>query len=194
VTGSAATPGLLTGLPDESLTPAQLRLLQASGNDSKWTGPYAALARVPDAGLALHSLVRSLDETTLAPAARETAILTTAARLGCAYGWDAHVPVALAAGLDPAGLGRLGAGLDPRFDDARAQRAWRVTRELLAGKPGVSPETAALVEEDEVSGVALVVLVGAYRSIFQLVAITGAHRPPSSIPLCTHEGVSATDV
>jgi 4-carboxymuconolactone decarboxylase len=187
VTGSAARPGRLAEPPSESLTAAQARLLQVSSPDNRWAGPYTALARVPDAGLALHSLVRSIDERTLAPALRETAILTTAAGLGCAYGWHAHVPLGLAAGLDRDGLERLGAGLDPRFEDARVQRAWRATGELLAMNPGTSTETAALIEEDEVGGVALIVLVGAYRSIFQLVAITGGHRPPSSVPLCTRE-------
>ena len=69
-------------------------------------------------------------ETCLPPRLSELAILTTARLWDAAYEWQAHVPHALAAGLEQHIIDALAGDNTPDFADDRDQLVYELTREL----------------------------------------------------------------
>ena len=69
-------------------------------------------------------------ETCLPPRLSELAILTTARVWDAAYEWQAHVPHALAAGLEQHVIDALAGDHVPEFMDDKDQLVYELTREL----------------------------------------------------------------
>jgi alkylhydroperoxidase family enzyme len=171
-------------LDDDSLTCEQRALAErVSVKGRAWPGPYNALARIPAVGIALHALMTALKREPLAPAQQEVAILTVAAEMRCAYGWHAHIPVALDVGVPEEPLARLGAGVDPGFSDAVLHETWHVARQLVGDSAAAQESLGRLIARDERAAVTLTALIGAYQLIFQLVGLDDRKPNPSSIAL-----------
>ena len=71
-----------------------------SGPRGKLVGPFRILLHAPDVEAALHPVGEYLRfRSVLADDVRELAILATAAHWRCMFEWDAHAPIARAAGV-----------------------------------------------------------------------------------------------
>nr|WSY49967.1 carboxymuconolactone decarboxylase family protein [Streptomyces sp. NBC_00886] len=82
-------------------------------------GPFAVLLRSPYLGDRMEALsTYCMRDSALPPRLRELTLLIAARCFDAQHSWNAHLGRAVAAGLDPAGLGRLARGEDPRFDRA----------------------------------------------------------------------------
>ena len=68
--------------------------------------------------------------TSLEPRLSELAILTTARIWDAAFEWQAHVPHALAEGIDSLVIDTLGADQTPNFANKDEEIVYRVTREI----------------------------------------------------------------
>lgn len=169
-------------LSEAALSDEQRALARLVCTGKVWPGPYNALARLPAVGLGLHALVTALKSGPLPAAVQEVAVLTVAAGCRCQYGWHAHVPLALAAGVDSAGLARIGKGLDPAFSAATLQGTWMVAAQLLADSLD-PPRLGTPALDDETDLIGLTALVGAYWLIFKLVDLDQPSPRPSIIPL-----------
>ncbi|MDQ0137781.1 4-carboxymuconolactone decarboxylase [Neorhizobium galegae] len=170
-------------LDENGLNEAQKRLFDRVCVGGKlWPGPYNALARVPAIGLAMTELSRSVKAAGLSGSVQEVAILTVAAERRCSYGWHAHIPIALSAGVNADALRRLGQGGDPGFADAEFQQTWRISKAIICDGAGSAEVADYALKADELA-VALVSLVGVYWIVFELVKLDRREERPSSIPL-----------
>jgi 4-carboxymuconolactone decarboxylase len=135
------------------------RLLAADGS---LRGPFNAFLLSPVVGSPFQRIGAALRfETELSADARELAILVVAARWSCEFEWNAHVPIALEAGVDQHVVDSIAAGDEPRFLDRRQALVHRVAREALDDRT-VGSETYAALEAD----------LGR-RSTFELLAVIG---------------------
>jgi AhpD family alkylhydroperoxidase len=112
-------------------------------------------------------------------AVTEAVILAVARELDCAYGWHAHVPLALAAGVSRSALARAGSREPPVFEDREMHRSWSIAASLAKG--GADPLLHDLAATEPTRAVELTLLAGVYRLIFQLVDLDGLERMSSDI-------------
>ncbi|GAB3026182.1 hypothetical protein GCM10011376_12600 [Nocardioides flavus (ex Wang et al. 2016)] len=154
--------------------PQRFPLVHADGS---LTGPFGVMLHEPALGGALQELGSVIRYTSgLSDRTREIAILAVAAATGCAFEAYAHERVGRSVGLTEEELAALADGTftstDPREDAAHA-----FCRRLLDEPPG-----AATVLDDDTYGayatalgtttlVELVVLVGYYRTLAQLLGV-----------------------
>ena len=105
-------------------------------------------------------------DSSLSPRLSELAILTTARIWDAAFEWQAHVPDALAAGIDQAVVDALAADHDPDFSNDDEQLVYEFSRELNLTR-GVSDAlyTRAIAILGEEGTVDLVGVLGYYALI-----------------------------
>lgn len=98
-----------------------------AGPRGRLVGPFRILLHAPGVEGALHPVGEYLRfRSTLANDVRELAVLATAVHWRCAFEWEAHEPIALAAGLTEDDLDNLRQGRAP----ARESPALRAAHEV----------------------------------------------------------------
>jgi 4-carboxymuconolactone decarboxylase len=161
----------MASLPDPTgtLTPeAQFLYRQLEAKRGRIDGMYRSLLNHPELTRYISDLGTFLrfGAGSLPPAVRELVILWLARRVGAAYEWVKHEPMARAAGLPDKVISALQAGQEPPDLDETQQAALRVARCALELHSIPSEVQEALAAQLEIKGVIeLVVLVGFYRMI-----------------------------
>ncbi|MGW2651552.1 carboxymuconolactone decarboxylase family protein [Streptomyces sp. NPDC001393] len=134
------------------------------------TGPFGVMLHVPEIGLTLQELGAAIRyRTSLSPRVRELAILSVAAATSCAFEAYAHERVGRAAGLTEQELESLARGTFAAADPVE-DAAYRLCELLNQDRfPVDEPEFRDLrTALGETSLIELVVLVGYYRTLAQL--------------------------
>jgi 4-carboxymuconolactone decarboxylase len=155
--------------PTDTLTPeANFLCRQLEAKRGRIDGMYLSLLNHPELTRCVSDLGTFLrfGAGALPSSVREMVILWLAQRLGAAYEWVKHEPVARAAGLPDAVMNALRAGQEPLDLDETHRNALQVARyslELHSIPPEVQATLAAQVGLKGV--IELVVLVGFYRLI-----------------------------
>jgi 4-carboxymuconolactone decarboxylase len=113
-----------------------------SGPRGQLVGPFRILLHAPGAEEALHPVGEYLRyRSVLANDVRELAILATSVHWRCAFEWDAHAPIARAAGIGEDALAQLRRG----NLDAGAPAEWRAAHAVACAihRTGSVPEAAS---------------------------------------------------
>lgn len=135
------------------------RLVAADGS---LRGPFNSFLLSPVVGSPFQRIGAALRfETELSADLRELAILAVAAKWSCEFEWNAHVPIALEAGVEQHVVDSLAAGDEPRFDNPRHALVHRVARDALDERT-IGSDTYAALSAD----------LGD-RSTFELLAVIG---------------------
>jgi len=104
-------------IADGPLSELQQRVKEqiVAGPRGQLVGPFRVLLHAPGVEAALHPVGEYLRyRSVLPPAVRELAILATAVHWRCAFEWQAHAPIARAAGVGEEALAALRAGSAPQ--------------------------------------------------------------------------------
>jgi 4-carboxymuconolactone decarboxylase len=149
-----------------------------SGPRGKLVGPFRVLLHAPDVEAALHPVGEYLRfRSVLADDVRELAILATAAHWRCAFEWDAHVPIARAAGVGDDTLDQVRRG-EPASSGTRAQQSAHAVA-CAIHRDGRLPDEVfdeALAEFGREAVLELLVLCGYYST---LAMVLNAAAPPT---------------
>jgi 4-carboxymuconolactone decarboxylase len=150
--------------------------------DGSLTGPFGVMLHEPALGAPLQELGSAIRYATgLSARTREIAILAVAAATGCEFETYAHERVGRAVGLTRDELAALADGTftsaDPHEREAHA-----FCRHLLTGDARLSDDAYAAYAAalGTTAMTELVVLVGYYRTLAQLLAVHDVGAPPSS--------------
>ena len=138
-----------------------------SGPRGQVRGPLAVWLHRPELASKAQKLGQYCRyDSALPPRLSELAILTTARVWDAAFEWQAHVPHALAAGIEQAVVDALAADHDPDFSNDDEQLVYEFSRELNLTR-GVSDAlyTRAIVILGEEGTVDLVGVLGYYALI-----------------------------
>ena len=149
-------------------------------DDGALTGPFGVMVHEPALGAPLQELGSAVRYATgLTDRVREIAILAVAAATGSAFERYAHERVGRAVGLTDDELAALAAGTFTSTD-AVEQAAYALCRRLLADRSRLTDgEYADLAEALGTTTITeLVVLVGYYRTLAQLLDVFDVGRPP----------------
>lgn len=154
-------------------------------DDGSLTGPFDAWLRTPALGAHLERVGMALrEDTALAPAAREVAVLVVARAWSAAFEWGVHRLVARASGVADDAIDAIAHGRRPALADAAAQAAHDVARELV-DRRRLAPDVAARARAalGERALVEVVTLVGFYQLVSGVLASFEPPPPTASIPL-----------
>lgn len=137
----------------------------AASRGGQMIRPYAAMLHRPEiarAAAELGAVIRF--HSTVSDHVRELVIVTTAAERGCAFEWESHRPLAVAAGVSEATLDAVADGVDIA-DDGDA-RVVGFARGLCRGVDLDDDEFQAVVDHfGEEGAVELAAIVGYYSMI-----------------------------
>ncbi|MGF6638027.1 AhpD family alkylhydroperoxidase [Paraburkholderia sp. MM5496-R1] len=160
------------------LSDTQRRLSAAVAKPgAPWPGPFNALARAAEVGLCMYDMLLYYKSASrLSLAAREVVVLTVARALNCPYGWHAHVPLALSAGVNARALEKLAVAVHASYGDDTIDAVARITRGVLDNRPVERTDVL-----DDALLVEVITFVGIYRMLFQLVNTDGPDYVPSCI-------------
>ena len=117
----------------DQMTPAQRSIAEAimNGPRGRMSGPFNAWLRSPVLADRLQKVGEYVRfNTSLDKRINEMAILMTAQAWGAQYEWNAHAPLALKAGLDPAVVKAIGAGEKPASMKDDEAIVWEFTMQL----------------------------------------------------------------
>jgi 4-carboxymuconolactone decarboxylase len=151
-----------------------------AGPRGKLVGPFRILLHAPDVEAALHPVGEYLRyRSVLADDVREIAILATAAHWRCAFEWDAHAPIARAAGVGEDTLERVRRG-EPADGGTAAQKAAHALA-CAIHRTGSVPDTVfdeALPNFGREGVLELLVLCGYYSTLAMVLnaAVTPANK------------------
>ncbi|HEX6500855.1 MAG TPA: carboxymuconolactone decarboxylase family protein [Micromonosporaceae bacterium] len=156
--------------------PQLFRLVEADGT---LTGPFDAMLRSPDVGMALQRLGAALRyRGVLTDREREVGILAVAACRGSGYEWYAHEPAARGAGVPDEDLARLRRGEFGEVADERDRAIATACAQLLQHGEMSDDTLACLGARMTDAGLAeLVVLVGYYNLLALLMSALRAPLP-----------------
>lgn len=141
----------LSPLPPDSLDPEQRVLYDAvlAGPrrraalveaDGSLRGPFGPMLLSPELGDRLQALGAAVRFSTVLRAdVRELATLVVAAHWRCRFEWEAHLPLAAAAGLDPEVVAPLWEGGEVVVDDPVLQVVLACSQEVVARQRVSSP-------------------------------------------------------
>jgi 4-carboxymuconolactone decarboxylase len=150
-------------------------------DDGALNGPFGPMLQAPAVGTALQELGSAIRyRTGLSDRAREIAILQVAAATSSAFEWHAHERVGRAAGLTDAELRSLREGTFRPLEPAE-QAVATLTAHLL--RDGHVDDDAFADTSDVLDPAAIteiVVLVGYYRTLAQLMDVFGIGAPDES--------------
>lgn len=149
-------------------------LAEAAASGGPLPGPFGPMLLDPPVGDAVQRLGAVLRQRGVLNAGlRETAIVACAVACGSAYELRAHVPLALASGVDPGDVDDLVAGGPGPADHASACVVGSVqalVRDGALSPPAVEALTDAV---GDAGAFELVVLVGYYRMLASILATYG---------------------
>ena len=143
--------------------------------DGSLAGPFDALARAGDLGLAVQRVGEAIRfKGKLDPQAREIAILVVAQTWACVFEWHAHEAVARRLGIDDATLDALASGRKPDDLTPHLSAVHDVVAEL-ARTTQLSDKTFAASRPhlDDDALIELLILVGYYTLLAGL--LNGLH-------------------
>ncbi len=146
-------------------------------DDGALTGPFGPMLHAPAVGTALQELGAAIRyRSGLSDRAREIAILQVAAAMSSEFEWHAHERVGRAAGLTDDEVHALRAGTFRSVDPAEQAVATLTTRLLQTG--GAAADASCPLDPATITEV--VVLVGYYRTLAQLMDVFGIGAPDDS--------------
>ncbi|WP_427918784.1 carboxymuconolactone decarboxylase family protein [Streptomyces sp. cg40] len=147
-------------------------------------GPFAVLLRSPHLGTPLEELAaRCSGDSALPARLRELALLVTARAFDAQHSWNAHIGKAVAAGLDPAALGRLARREDPAFTRDDESTVHLFITQLLSDHSVDDDTYAAAVDRlGETALVDLVISVGTFTTLALLLNSFEVDLQPDQAP------------
>jgi 4-carboxymuconolactone decarboxylase len=155
-----------------------------AGPRGRLVGPFRILLHAPGVEAALHPVGEYLRfRSVLADDVRELAVLATAVHWRCAFEWEAHEPIALAAGLTEDDVGKLRQGLAPTREHPALRLAYEVVCAIL--RTGRVPD-AMFGRAVSVLGrealLELLVLCGYYSTLAMVLNTAGDAATGDSFP------------
>ena len=169
------------------MTPAQKEVHDeiVAGRRGRFGGPFEILIRAPEVCRHLQRLGEYLRwGSSLEPALSELAICLTARHLRANYEWQAHAPLAVAAGVPAAAIEAVRTGATPSFTAADQVLVHRVVTELIdTNRLSDATFAQAISRFGEQGVVELGTIVGYYTAIgnalnaFQVPLPAGAPQP-----------------
>jgi 4-carboxymuconolactone decarboxylase len=173
-------------IPAEKMTPAQKEAVDAfvAARGTPPPGPFVVLLRSPE----LFTRARNLSDylrfkSALPPKLSEFVILMTARAWTQQYEWNAHAPIALKAGLDPAILAAIADGRRPDKMSEEEDILYTLCDELRRTQ-GVSDATyaRAVAKFGEQGVVDTIGLVGYYTMIAMTLNVARTPLPAGAKP------------
>jgi 4-carboxymuconolactone decarboxylase len=151
----------------ELITSGPRRSSQLVAADGSLRGPFDPMLRSPAVGEPLQALGAAIRFAgQLDASLRELAILVTAARWQCRFEWDAHLPLAEAAGVPRDEVEPVWNGDAGRLSAPQHQEVALAVHQLLTDR-AVAPDTLAklLATHGEAATFELLVVVGYYSTL-----------------------------
>ena len=169
-------------IPADKMSDAQKKAAQEliAGRRGALNGPFIPLLRSPEYMSRLQKTGEYLRfENSIGQKLTEFVILLTARQWTQQYEYDAHMPLALKAGLKPDVIAAIGEGRRPAGMDPDEEVAWNFCTELRQNQ-GVSDATyaQALAKFGEQGIVDLTGLVGYYTMLAMIMNVARTPLPP----------------
>lgn len=170
----------------EKMTPAQRSIAEAimSGPRGRMSGPFNAWLRSPELADRLQKVGEYVRfNTSLDKRINEMAILMTAQAWGAQYEWYVHAQFALKAGLDPAVISAIGAGLKPdKMKDDEAV-AWEFITQLRRDHSVDDAIYARALEKFGEAGIVDLIAVNGYYDVVSMTLNVARVRAPADAQL-----------
>jgi 4-carboxymuconolactone decarboxylase len=171
----AAAQDRMPPIPADKMTTAQQQAVEEykKARGSEASGPWAVLTRSPD----LMSRTRMLSDylrfnSTLPPRLSEFVILMTARAWGQNYEWNAHQPLALKGGLNPAVATAVAEGRRPAAMAEDETIVYDLIQELLRNHTVSDPTYARAVGKFGEQGVVDAVSISGYYTMIGMLLNT----------------------
>ena len=178
----ALTGERMAEIPLDKMTPAQRAVADAimSGPRGGLRGPFNTWLRSPELADRLQKVGEYLRfNTSLDKRVNEMAILLTAQFWGSQYGWYAHAPLALKAGLDPAIVAAIGAGRKPENMKDDEAIVWDFTTQLRRDHAVDDATYTRAVAKFGEQGITDLIAVNGYYDVVSMTLNIARVAPPA---------------
>lgn len=173
----------LTLTPLGDRTPAQAAVASSilNGPRAKLAGPLIVLLEHPTLCQSVQALGETLRFAGVLPARlRELATLVTAAAWHAEYEWHAHVPIALAAGLDAGAIAAIRRGDPPQLSGTDLN-VYELCRSLLDRQDVSDERCVPLISAYGNAGVLEIVALCGYYSLIAMVLDVAGIDPAAPV-------------
>jgi 4-carboxymuconolactone decarboxylase len=186
VLGSAAAQDRMPPIPTDKMTDGQKKAAEevVAGPRGALVGPFIPLLRSPEFMSRLQKTGAYLRfNSSLPPKISEFVILLTSRQWTQQFEWDAHLPLALKAGVQPEVSAAIGEGRRPMGMDADEELAYDVCTELYQNQ-SVSDATyeRAVKKFGEQGVIDMVGLRGYYSMLAMIMNVARTPLPPGKTP------------